>query len=605
MKNFVRWSGLVLVGFGAASDGEAQCTVPATCGSWSGPHGLDIDMVEISCDSTKPDEIGHVTLIPAGPHQGRLLVWTHFDDLASRALFPQCPPYQSHIVDPSTWNVVASVPFDLPLQDGPFCSGHAWITGLDGKPKFLVVGGLLYDGSDPDHSPGSRQTHWFDPLTVEWLDGPDELPPVDPSKPLVGSWYPSVLIYYDPVLGRFVAIAVGGALKSAPSSSSDLFTSFWTLELLTNAWTLHTPTGPDAPVWRPYVRSHFLCSTTPPYGGEILTAGHEVRSPGTLINPCGRIATAAVPQTTSFGEDPNDVQPLIEGWHYPTGVLLHTLKPGWTYDPAGWVNQYDLNRVIMTGGAPNPNFTEDAYAHTLGSTGGAWNPLASAPEGRIFSNATLLPDCTLLLVGGQSKGDASTFFNEYRETAALYDPATNVWSTLAKPDPVAPPPDDYPTPRGYHSVSILLPDASVARMGGQQDDIRFPAADSQDTVDHYRPPYLHKGARPEVGQVPSIIKYGQAFTVKVILGAEPPNPPNPPSYSPIVRFCLMGIGSVTHHFDYGQRYVELMWESLGGNKRRLLAPPVASMAPQGYYLLFGVDDMGRPSLGKFVQLTFP
>jgi hypothetical protein len=109
--------------------------------------------------------------------------------------------------------------------------------------------------------------------------------------------------------------------------------------------------------------------------------------------------------------------------------------------------------------------------------------------------------------------------------------------------------------------------------------------------------------------VPATIRYGQTFTVKVQLAPPPPNPLDPPHISPIgrpiVRFCLIGIGSVTHHFDYGQRYVELMFRSLSTiSMREILAPPVPSMAPEGYYLLFGVDDMGRPSLGKFVKLTF-
>lgn len=79
------------------------------------------------------------------------------------------------------------------------------------------------------------------------------------------------------------------------------------------------------------------------------------------------------------------------------------------------------------------------------------------------------------------------------------------------------------------------------------------------------------------------------------------------------RFCLIGVGSVTHSFDSGQRYVELMWRDLppsGGfpaqaNKyKEVLPPPVADMAPEGYYMLFGVDSTGVPSLGRFVKLTF-
>jgi hypothetical protein len=65
---------------------------------------------------------------------------------------------------------------------------------------------------------------------------------------------------------------------------------------------------------------------------------------------------------------------------------------------------------------------------------------------------------------------------------------------------------------------------------------------------------------------------------------------------------------VTHHFDYGQRYVELLIDVDPENPCpqntpvRILPPPMASMAPPGYYLLFLVDTEGRPSTGKFVLL---
>jgi hypothetical protein len=76
----------------------------------------------------------------------------------------------------------------------------------------------------------------------------------------------------------------------------------------------------------------------------------------------------------------------------------------------------------------------------------------------------------------------------------------------------------------------------------------------------------------------------------------------------------MGVPSVTHHFDYGQRYVELMIErnpatGCPGNNIKLMPPQEPFMAPEGYYLLFLVnlksDGSRVPSLpGRFVKLTF-
>ena len=78
----------------------------------------------------------------------------------------------------------------------------------------------------------------------------------------------------------------------------------------------------------------------------------------------------------------------------------------------------------------------------------------------------------------------------------------------------------------------------------------------------------------------------------------------------ITHASLIGLCSTTHHFDYGQRYVELLVTDevaglgCGGNQNLAILPaPKASMAPTNYYLLFLVDNKGRPSNGVFVQLS--
>jgi hypothetical protein len=361
------------------------------------------------------------------------------------------------------------------------------------------------------------------------------------------------------------------------------------------------------PRWQNYPRVILLATTVPPYSGEVLCLGHDLVCPDPIgagvpdPAPCRRIATGSSPQVASDGPDPNAARPVVD-WNNNNAALQHRLKPNWVWDPLGWPNQYDLNRVIATGGTaeirdPDPAVPPPpAYAYTLGWNGSGWSPLSDAPEARVYSNFTLLPDGNILLLGGQSlfEGGGGTT-NVYRNTAASYNPVTDTWTTLAVTNPELV--GDPSTPRGYHSVAILLPDGTVVLKGGQDDDSPlYDSSDSPDSIDHYRPPYCFKGSRPTLGQVPDVIKYGQPFTVKVVLGASPPGS--------IVRFCLMGLGSVTHHFDYGQRYVELMHRPAGGPKFEILPPPVPSMAPDGYYMLFGVDSVGRPSLGVFVRLAF-
>jgi hypothetical protein len=76
------------------------------------------------------------------------------------------------------------------------------------------------------------------------------------------------------------------------------------------------------------------------------------------------------------------------------------------------------------------------------------------------------------------------------------------------------------------------------------------------------------------------------------------------------RACLIGIGAVTHHVDYGQRYLELMIDKTNppvGNVE-VLMPDLPPLAPEGFYLFFVVDEksdgLHMPSEGRFVKVTF-
>ena len=55
----------------------------------------------------------------------------------------------------------------------------------------------------------------------------------------------------------------------------------------------------------------------------------------------------------------------------------------------------------------------------------------------------------------------------------------------------------------------------------------------------------------------------------------------------------MRLGSATHHTDTEQRHVELSFYPMG-NRIRAFAESDPTIAPPGYYMLFIVDDQGRP-----------
>ncbi len=64
----------------------------------------------------------------------------------------------------------------------------------------------------------------------------------------------------------------------------------------------------------------------------------------------------------------------------------------------------------------------------------------------------------------------------------------------------------------------------------------------------------------------------------------------------------MAVGSETHAFDQNQRYVPLDFDTLGGGRIRLHAPANSTLAPEGDYFLFLIDQAGAVSPGAHVRI---
>jgi hypothetical protein len=64
----------------------------------------------------------------------------------------------------------------------------------------------------------------------------------------------------------------------------------------------------------------------------------------------------------------------------------------------------------------------------------------------------------------------------------------------------------------------------------------------------------------------------------------------------------MRCGSVTHAFDFDQRYVGLAILSRSDTAVTVASPPDTHVAPSGYYLLFLITEDGVPSVGRFTRV---
>lgn len=255
---------------------------------------------------------------------------------------------------------------------------------------------------------------------------------------------------------------------------------------------------------------------------------------------------------------------------YGSSVLL-PLRPESGYVP----------RVLIMGGDKRPP-TATAEIIDLSVPNPAWQLTAPMSKPRIQNNAVILPSGKVLALGGSAKNeDASTA----SLAADLFDPATETWSSAG----VA----TYP--RLYHSVALLLPDATVWVAGSNPERGVY-----EKHMEVYSPAYLFttdgNGAvisapRPVVTDVPAEIGYGDTFSIQT------------PNSADIGSVVLVRPGSSTHAFDMEQRLVGLSFNESALGTLAATAPPNGFIAPPGYYMLFLLNQAGVPSVAKFIHLT--
>jgi hypothetical protein len=242
---------------------------------------------------------------------------------------------------------------------------------------------------------------------------------------------------------------------------------------------------------------------------------------------------------------------------------------------------YEPGKILKTGTAADSGESGPAAAtaYVLDATqpSPAWRQVAPMAFPRAFHNTTLLPDGNVLVTGGGRTLDGYDVGNSVFD-AELWSPITETWQTLSR----------AAIPRLYHSTALLLPDARVLVAGSGNDG---PAVD-QTRAEIFSPPYLFRGARPTITDVPATAQYGT--TIELVT----------PEFSSIARISLIRPGAVTHSFDEDQRMVSLTFtKAPGGLKVEM--PANANLAPPGYYMLFIVNTAGVPSVASFVHLPPP
>lgn len=247
-----------------------------------------------------------------------------------------------------------------------------------------------------------------------------------------------------------------------------------------------------------------------------------------------------------------------------------------------------------------------------------WARVESLPmnQGRRHGLATLLPDGSVLLVGGVGKrggqelrggdGDLGAALEAELFVPDQAEPHLGTWTRLARSG----------VARNYHAIALLLPDGSVL-VGGSSNEGESngwqraegpwdPDTRTRDWINDtrelrfeiFRPPYLFAGPRPVVSDV-RVTDFGRSLTITTLA-------------RPDLKLVLARHGVATHGWDGDQRIVELRRIGpVSSDAVRCALPRDRGVLPPGPYMVFvlaphgvpGVPGTGYvPSLGRSVIL---
>ena len=242
---------------------------------------------------------------------------------------------------------------------------------------------------------------------------------------------------------------------------------------------------------------------------------------------------------------------------------------GWRFDGSTALVPGHPDEVLSCGGS-GAVVTDTCERIDLAAASPAWQYTGSMNFPRSHGDLLILPDRTVLMVGGGREG----LYGSPVMNAEIYDPETEAWTLVPA----------HVHGRMYHSTTVLLPDGRVLAAGQDFGESAF-------TAEIYEPPYLFRGPRPRITSSPKRVGYGDTFPV------------GSPDADSIAAVALLAPTTTTHSVNNSQRYVDLAFALGQANELVVTAPAGANLAPPGAYMLFLIDGDGVPSEARFVSLT--
>jgi hypothetical protein len=529
---------------------------------------------------TFPNVAIHTHVLP----NGRVLMWGRRKpgnpdlDVVSCTPFvwnpaaPLNPPDpQNPAAPPAAVTIPTAQPRDTKgTRVNLFCSGHAFLP--DGR--LLVVGGHIKD------SDGLNQATTYTPAPAG-SDEPGTWTPVAPMR--FRRWYPTAT-----TLPNGSVLVMSGSFDDDPDPKNETIITVPILEVF------------DGRQWRPI-----------PGQNDV-----PVRFNGPPLYPRMHVIS--------------DGQVFMSGTDELTQLLKHSAPGGWTpvrkrkagardYAPAV---MFDQDKILYIGGGNKnvgnagrdvlrpPTNQAETIDLSLPKNKRKWSDAAAMAFPRRQHNAVILPDGTVLVIGGTRggggarKANTNVGFNDLKpgrpvHAAELWDPQADndsgrgAWQTLAAEE----------IDRCYHSTAVLLPDARVLSAGGGEynpggfgelavgnDSDPNDPADTHQEAQIFSPPYLFKGDRPVITSAPASVRYGQTFEVHT------------PDAADIATVSWVRVPSVTHSFDENQRINFLASTPVDAGTLAVTAPDTPQLCPPGHYMLFILHADGVPSKAAIIQV---
>jgi hypothetical protein len=431
---------------------------------------------------------------------------------------------------PRIWDPAVGPPSGLPaigVSDMLFCAGHT----------LMPDGRLMVNGGHHRDDAGINTTYFF---------SQDGAPQQGPNMAF-GRWYPTLTVLND---GRVLSMAgrdVAGNIVTIP----ELWEGNQWVQL-PGAGTLRIPYYP-----RNYVAPN----------GMVFYAGERITSRWFNVDATGATGRGV------WSNGPTHIWRFNRDYGtaamYEVGKILYAGGGG----DVNWDTQSPDDPI-----SPSPTATAEHIDLTQSSP--AWQSAGSMSAPRRHLNSTILPDGQVLITGGtKGAGFVNIDPGLAVKEAEVWNPRTNQWTTLAANQKM----------RVYHSVSLLLPDATV--LHGASGDAMAGPREVPEESNHeiFSPPYLFKGARPSITSAPSTVSYNQTFSVAT------------PNAAQVTDVRWIRLGSVTHAFDMGARANTLDFSASSGEVE-VTTPSTPNLAPPGYYMLFILNRNGVPSEGQIIKI---